>query len=290
MPRPRCFPALVKLAVCIVSPPGYAHSETFREIAETVQFAARALGHDAILTTRGDLPDRQTIVLGPNLLARYSMPLARGAILYNLEQAGSAPWFEPAVLELFRRHPVWDYSERNASNLAAMGLPRPRVVPIGWAPELERIAPASSPDIDVLFYGSWNERRQRLLDELRKAGARVEAVFGVYGAQRDALIARSRVVLNVHFFEAKVFEIVRVSYLLGNGRAVVSERGAAPEEEAPFEEAVAFADYDGLTRACLDLLEHDRERARLSEAGRRVMRARPETLFLKEALWASALA
>ena len=129
-----------------------------------------------------------------------------------------------------------------------------------------------------------------MLDELRKAGARVEAVFGVYGAARDALIARSRVVLNIHFFEAKVFEIVRVSYLLGNGRAVVSERGAAPEEEAPFEEAVAFADYDGLTRACLDLLEHDRERARLSEAGRRVMRARPETLFLKEALWASALA
>jgi hypothetical protein len=248
------------------------------------------LGHDAIVTTRADLPDRQTIVLGPNLLARFSMPLAPGAILYNLEQAGPGPWFEPAVMALFRRMPVWDYGERNAANLAAMGVPQPRVVPIGWVPELERIVPAASPDIDVLFYGSWNERRAHVFDELRRAGARVEAVYGVYGAERDALIARSRVVLNVHFFEAKVFEIVRISYLLANGCAVVSERGAAPEDEAPFEEAVAFADYDGLARACLDLLERPAERARLSEAGRRIMRSRPETGFLKEALWASARA
>ncbi|MCA1825850.1 MAG: glycosyltransferase, partial [Myxococcales bacterium] len=243
----------------------------------------------AVVTTRGDLPDPQTIVLGPNLLAPHHLPLAPGAILYNLAQAGAAPWFEKTVMDLFRRHPTWDYSERNARNIEALDLPRPRVVPIGWAPELERIAPVSE-DIDVLFYGSFNARRSHVLDELRGAGARVEAVCGVYGPQRDALIARSKIVLNVHYFDSKVFEIVRVSYLLSNGRAVVSERGAAPEEEMPFEEAVAFADYDGLTRACLELLQKPKERARLSEAGRRVMRARPETAYLKEALWASALA
>jgi hypothetical protein len=196
---------------------------------------------------------------------------------------------EERTLELFRRHPTWDYSQTNANNLEARGVPKPRVVPIGWAPELERIAPGAE-DIDVLFYGSTNPRRQRVLDALKRAGVKVEAVFGVYGAQRDALIARSKIVLNLHYFESKVFEIVRVSYLLANGRAVVSERGVAPEEEAPFEEAVAFADYDGVIRACIGLLERPDERARLSEAGRRAMRARPETMYLKEALWASALA
>ena len=279
----------MKLAVCIVSPKGYPHSEAFREVAQTLHAAAAALGHDVVLTDRADLPDRRTIVLGPNLVARFPQPLPEDAVLYNLEQAGEGPWFEPAVLDLFRTRAVWDYSERNAANLAAMGVPRPRVVPIGWDPVLERIAPAKE-DIDVLFYGSTNPRRLRVLEALRQAGVRVEIAWGVYGAQRDALIARARIVLNVHYFEAKVFEIVRVSYLLANGRAVVSERGAAPEEEAPFAEAVRFADYDGLVAACLDLLERPAERARLSEAGRRIMRARPETGILKEALWASALA
>jgi hypothetical protein len=123
-----------------------------------------------------------------------------------------------------------------------------------------------------------------VLDELRRAGARVEAVVGVYGAQRDALIARSRLVLNVHFFEARVFEIVRVSFLLGNGRCVVSERGAAPEEEAPFADGVAFAEYPDLARTCLRLLDDPQERARLAQAGQRIMESRPETAFLGPAL------
>ena len=285
----RCFPAGVKLAVCIVSPPGYPHSEAFREVAQVLQAAAGALGHDAVLGGQTVLPGRRSIVLGPNLLARFPQPLPDDAILYNLEQAGDGPWFEPEVLSLFRRHAVWDYSERNAANLAAMGVPRPRVVPIGWHPVLERIGPAEE-DIDVLFYGSTNPRRLRVLAALREAGLRVEAAWNVYGAARDALIARSKLVLNVHYFEAKVFEIVRVSYLLANGRAVVSERGAAPEEEAPFAQAVRFADYDELVPACVELLRDGRERARLAQAGRAAMRSRPETEILEEALWASALA
>ena len=44
-------------------------------------------------------------------------------------------------------------------------------------------------------------------------------------------IARSKIVLNLHQYDAQVFEIVRVSYLLANRRAVVSERGANPTED-----------------------------------------------------------
>jgi hypothetical protein len=204
-------------------------------------------------------------------------------VLYNLEQAGEGPWFEQAVLDLFQRFPVWDYSEHNAALLAAMGVPRPLVVPVGWAPGLSRIEPLAE-EIDVLFYGSSNPRREAVLGELRAAGARVESVFGVYGRERDALIARSRLVLNVHFFEARVFEIVRVSYLLANGRTVVSERGASPEEEAPFAEGVAFAEAPQLARTCLDLLRRPEERARLGAAGRRIMESRPAALWLRPAL------
>jgi hypothetical protein len=106
----------------------------------------------------------------------------------------------------------------------------------------------------------------------------------VYGDERDRLIARSRVVLNVHYYEAKVFEIVRVSYLLGNGRAVVSERGAEPAEEAPFEQGVAFAPYEGLVDTCLRLLEEPEARQRLANAGQLAMSGRLQVNYLEPVL------
>ncbi len=194
-----------------------------------------------------------------------------------------SPWFGPELLDLYRRHEVWDYSRANAEALERLGVRRPRLVPVGHVPELTRIAPAEE-DIDVLFYGSINERRQAVLKELERGGARVHAAFGVYGAERDRLVARSRLVLNVHFYEAKVFEIVRVFYLLANRRAVVSERGCDAEEERPFERAVAFANYDRMAETCLDLLRRPEERRRLGEEGYTVMAARPQVEFLREAL------
>ena len=83
-------------------------------------------------------------------------------------------------------------------------------MPIGYAPQLTRIAPAAE-DVDVLFVGSLNDRRRTVLDALEAKGAKVERVFGVYGPERDGWLARAKICLNLHFYEARVFEVVRVS-------------------------------------------------------------------------------
>ena len=50
------------------------------------------------------------------------------------------------------------------------------------------------------------------------------------GKTRDDLIARSKLVLNVNRYKhARVFEVARVSYLLGHGKAVVSRVVEAAE-------------------------------------------------------------
>jgi tetratricopeptide (TPR) repeat protein len=273
-----------RYAVTVISPPGYVHAAAFREVAETLAYGLEALGHDVTLGTDPRAAGRRHIVLGANLLPHTNERLLEGSILYNLEQvAPDSPWLTPALLELYRTYPVWDYSALNADALVAMGLPRPQLVPIGWMPQLRRI-PSLEEDIDVLFYGSMNERRAAVLHDLERRGARVHAAFGVYGDERDRLIARSRVVLNVHYYEAKVFEIVRVSYLLGNGRAVVSERGADPAQEAPFEQGVAFAPYEGLVDTCLRLLGEPETRQRLANAGQLVMSARLQVNYLEPVL------
>jgi hypothetical protein len=277
----------VQFAVAIVSPPGYLYSEAFREVAEGLHYGLRALGHDSLLTDRLDYNDRHTIVLGSNLLTHYGLEPPTNAILYNFEQVyEGSPWMTPALLDLFRRYPVWDYSPANIERLAAWQVGRLTHVPVGYVPELTRIA-AGPEDIDVLFYGSHSPRRRAVLETLRARGFRVAWLFGVYGAERDAAIARSKIVINMHLYEAKVFEIVRVSYLLANRRSVVSERGANPAEHDDLASAIAFAPYDELVDRCVELLRDDRARRELGQQGYQVFSARNQAAILDEVLSSS---
>lgn len=271
-------------AVAVVSPPGYLYSEAFRDVAEALHCALLALGHDSLMTDRLDYADRHTIVLGSNLLAHYGLEPPPNAILYNFEQVyENSPWMTPALLALFRRYPVWDYSQANIDRLAAWQVPRLTHVPVGYVPELTRIA-AVPEDIDVLFYGSNSLRRRAVLDALRARGFSVEWLFGVYGAERDAVIARSKIVINMHLYEAEVFEIVRVSYLLANRRAVVSEHAANPAEVGDLESGIAFAAYDELVDRCAELLSDHRARRELGERGYQLFSARSQVAILGEVL------
>ncbi|MGO9549130.1 hypothetical protein [Mycobacterium sp.] len=275
----------MRFAVAIVSPPNFQHSRAFDEVAEGLHHALLALGHDSVLTNRLDLDERRTIVLGGNLLVRHGLEPPKNPIFYNLEQLGDdlPSMTLPAFFDLFRRYPTWDYSQANIERLAALGLPRPAYVPIGYVPELTRIAPAPE-DIDVLFYGASYERRYAVLKDLHDRGLRVKWLSGVYGVSRDAWIARSKIVLNIHYWEAKIFEITRVSYLLANRRAVVSERGADPTLERDVESGVALADYDGLVDRCVELLGDERARRELAERGYQAFSARSQADILHRAL------
>jgi hypothetical protein len=275
----------MKFAVTVVSPPGYVHSAAFNEVAETIHYALRALGHDSVLTTDGALPERLHVVLGSNLLLHYPLPLARNAILYNLEQVevGSS-WFRPELIEIFRRYVLWDYSKQNAAALDALGVQVAHVVPIGYVKELTRLQRAPEPDIDVLFFGSMNLRRQEIIDRMSAAGLRVGAAFGVYGKERDALIGRAKLLLNVHFYDAKVLEMVRISYLLANRCAVLSEHSSDPAEDATLAEGVAFADYEHLVQRARELIDAPDERERLARRGFEIMSARPAVDYLRAAL------
>ncbi|MEB3072029.1 glycosyltransferase family protein [[Mycobacterium] vasticus] len=278
----------MRFAVAIVSPPNFQHSRAFDEVAEGLHHALLALGHDSVLTDRLDLDERRTIVLGGNILIRRSMKPPKNPIFYNLEQLGedlpSATL--PAFYDLFRRYPTWDYSQANIEYLAGLGLPRPIHVPIGYVPELTRITPAPE-DIDVLFYGAPYERRYAVLKDLHDRGLRVKWLSGVYGASRDAWIARSKIVLNMHYWDAKIFEIARVSYLLANKRAVVSERGDDPALEHELKSGVAFADYDDLVDRCVELLADERARRELAEQGYQLFSARDQVAIVDRALSAS---
>ncbi len=271
--------------ITLVRPEGFLHTEAFREVAETLQCGLRSLGHTVHIQENAVDAMATNILLGAHLLSpEEALIVPPGSIVYNLEQLGG-PSLPKHYYELGIRHQVWDYSLHNLKTWEVLRCARPPIqVPLGYVPELRRIQSAQVQDIDVLFYGSLNERRTRILQALKDNGAKVHAAFGVYGKERDELIARSKIVLNVHFYSAKIFEIVRVSYLLANSKAVLTECSADTEIEQGLSDAVLALPYDSLVDGCLSLLQDEEKRHQLETRALEWFSQREESEILSKAL------
>lgn len=278
-----------RFRVVLVAPPGNPYAEGLRDVAESLAHGLAQSGRVAGPVASGIDPGAVNIVLNPQLLgAEPARSLPPATILCNFEQVhGDSPWMRAAYVDLVRHHVTWDYSERNVEAWRAW-VPDARVlhVPVGYVPELTRIASAAE-DIDVLFYGTMNERRERVLKALEAKGLRVVNAFGRFGAARDALIARARLVLNVHYYDSRIFEMPRVSYLLANRKAVVCEVAADTDIEDGMRDAVAGVAYDGLVDRCVALLGDDAGRRALADRGFEIFARRSQARILDEALGAA---
>jgi hypothetical protein len=244
----------------------------FGPVIETLVWGLRELGHDAS-SSFGIWRDGAThIVLCPHLLDAATIArLPPDTILYNLDQITPASPMPPSRLWNFRYWHIWDFSLRNQAIWNSLGIST-TIVPIGWYPGLERAPSNIIPDIDVLFIGQLNQRRKALLDRVARQGLNVGACNGVFGKNLDSLVARTKVALNVHYYPTHLLETMRLTYLLTNGCAVVSERSAHTEVPAAYEPGVRWAAYEALPDACRDLIDNASERERLAGNGRAAMR------------------
>jgi hypothetical protein len=240
-------------SVVVFRPHGYVHN-CFAECALAMNEAAKDLGwipsEQPVFEV--DTPEvlrglNRPLVFGVVLAPSWAQYLPEGSVLYNLEQSG-APITWGVYQEVLKRSRIWDYDPVNR------GTQDWPVCRIGYHPVLSQFSLADVRPIDVFFYGSINARRADLFDRIRSRGLNVVARFGVYGEERDRLMAQSKVVLNLHYHSDKgIFEQVRCQYPLSNRIAVVSETGASSEVEAEYAEAVRFAPYEGLADACKEL-------------------------------------
>ena len=278
-------------SIWIVTPDSYSFSRCFEDIAFALQCAFRELGFKVPVVTRPEGTTGTVIVLGPHLLSRINQQsLPERMVLFNLEQVyPDSPWITPDYIELAQHHLLWDYSERNVAHWSALGVHCAAVCGIGYVPELSRISESSNRDIDVTFIGCNNDRRRAILVDLEKQNINLHWLFDVWGQQRDEVIARSKILLNFHFYEAKVFEVVRVSYLLANSCCVVSEIGSDASAEEPLSAGIAFTDYSNLVACCMELLVNSEEQSRLRSDGFRLIKERDQVRLLQIALGASGL-
>ena len=88
----------------------------------------------------------------------------------------------------------------------------------------------------------------------------------------------------MHYYDANIFELVRVSYLLANRKAVVAECNPGTEIDPDIADAVQLAPYEGLVGACVELVANSGSRGALSERGFSRIVARDERAYLAAAL------
>ena len=92
-------------------------------------------------------------------------------IVYQLEQTicqDESKWFSSNVPEYLKKAlEVWDYSVMNYRLLKKWGVTRVKYVPLRYMSILNRIQHIEydKKEIDFLFYGALNERRQGIIDQ-----------------------------------------------------------------------------------------------------------------------------
>ena len=116
---------------------------------------------------------------------------------------------------------VWDYDERQVAIIRTIN--KNTHLHILQPYKDWSIYETMPKDIDILFYGSLNEHRQKLLNVL---GKKYNLVIcnGKHGEELDSFIARSKTLLNIHYYyECAMQEQARMVRWLGAPCNIISE-------------------------------------------------------------------
>ena len=276
----------MKFNICLIQPKNYIHTFAFLELAQLLHFGIRSLNFGSKLSLNQIYTDSTNIVIGAHLLdVSHISQLPKNSIILNTEQLDgiNIAWLTP-ILQFAKNFSVWDYSLKNISKLNDLGFNKVKFLELGYQSELQRIPKSSLQDIDVLFYGSMNPRREKIIAELREHDLNVHVSFAVYGPQRDELISRSKVVLNHHYYDTEIYEVVRSSYLINNAKLVVSEVNPSTSIDNRYLESVYPAKYEELSASCYKLVRDDALRNELEDKALSTFRQFPQSRFLTKIL------
>ena len=254
------------------------HASCFYETAQLLKYGFGDLGYEVSFSS--ELCDNSlNLILGYHLLKGKKIPSGYKCIIYQLEELTSEDFaLRESEQTLYSDCVIWDFSERNIEYLAQKGI-NAIYKPLGFHEKMRTIRPKMKKDVDVLFYGSKNERRIKILKALDEK-YNVKILFGVYGEERDSWIARSKIVLSIYYYEAKMFDDIRMSYLMNNKVFTIVE-------DSPFkkyEDFLPFVNYDEIVDACGYFLERGDLRSMIANKAYNKFSEYPETEFLEQAI------
>ena len=243
------------------------HHEVLRESAYGLSHALEIMSVDNEIVHSEDRTIVDTgdvyIVVG----VHHFEQLPDKYIVVQTEQPGSN-WFNKTLYDALENSlGIIDFSPKLSKKWESMGynsyyvpirIPMDMFIDTG---DVDIFFSGMPKDIDVLFYGGRRDRRVRLEKRLKKHFPGKKIVFRYYdlfGREREELIARSKVVLNTHFWPESSLETHRIEYLMARGKCVVSERSMDHDLDSEYADAIHFCDYDDMEMTISKLLRDHR--------------------------------
>lgn len=133
--------------------------------------------------------------------------------------------------------------------------------PVGYSPVWETQLPEVKEDIDVLFHGSITPRRREFETAIQAMGLNVHFTDNAYGLERNALIMRSKIDINIKAHENWSYGPMHCLPAQANKKFMLAEK--ANGGYGPFKPGVHVQEYSDLSD-CLNKIEywisHDEER------------------------------
>lgn len=261
------------------------------DIARWIAEAGESGGRAARVVDDGSPPDDTdaiNLVVAPHefyLLGEYDDVTidrsARLSVPVCTEQPGTR-WFDIGLVVAGASRTALDINTHGVTALRAAGI-QAEHLRLGGVPSM--VAAPVERDVDVVLLGGKTDRRaarlaamapglwQRTCDlRLFSFSKPVQADTPglVFGADKYGLLARSRILLNIHRDgeQPGYFEWARMMEAMANGCCVVTEPVAGFE---PFVDGQHFVATDDLEGAVAELLDDESRRRQIGEAARQAV-------------------
>ena len=179
----------------------------------------------------------------------------RKNIVYQLEQMDPAvPWANPTYFDRLKTFDeVWDYDKGNIDFLATQNITA-RYKPLQFSQSLKKASPHIFMDIDALFIGAMNPHRKTILDSIQAKGINLLVTSNIWDSNvLYGFYARSKIILNIHYYPCNIQEQCRIFPMIINGKCVVSE----PSRENHFGNYIVETHPEKMADTVQELLTND---------------------------------
>lgn len=178
-----------------------------------------------------------------------NLPPGEKRICFQLEQSVSSRWMTDEYISILNNsYAMLDYSLSNIEYFIGKGVVYPHVyyLPVGANYEefLVNKNTIKNKSIDLLFYGdSLSSKRRTELIDLLKTKYNVHVENNLFGEDLFEKIKKSKLVVNIHYYDNALLEMPRLAESLTFGAIVVSEKSSDQIEYPEISDVVHYCDF-----------------------------------------------
>lgn len=257
--------------ICLIHKIGYSHTEAFREAAERVEEECRRRRICCKITSSEDQEVDLNIIFGSHIKAQqvYKFNQEKSLII-NLErlEAINESNKNSSYMKLLDKFKYIDFCSSNVKYCQENRVHTPEYLYRPWhEKKWKRVINEVDKTWDACLIGSSTPRRKEIIRQLEQAGLLVTENFNFYACERDEVLSKSKICLNIHAYENnQTAEIWRLNFLATNQIRIISEKCEFEKDEENISDALTQVNYNDIAKTVIECINNENTLSREKKA------------------------